>query len=124
MEKPASEVLHELLEKIRQRPQIYIGEKSLVKLRHFLNGAACALYSEDDADSGDFLKGFQEWVRMKYDITSIQHWSSIIGVLSLASFHFQIRKLLICFSRNWTSSIVWICMNEAMKPFCAKMRHG
>ena len=78
MEKPASEVLHELLEKIRQRPQIYIGEKSLIKLRHFLDGAACALYSEDDADSGGFLKGFQEWIQLKYGITSTQHWSTII----------------------------------------------
>ena len=82
MKKSASDTLHELLEMIRQKPQIYIGEKSLIKLSHFLNGAGCALYLTYDDDSGDFLKGFQEWIQLKYGITSTQHWSTIIHFFS------------------------------------------
>jgi hypothetical protein len=83
MKKITSSVLYELLKDIRTKPGKYIGTKSIVKLRHFLDGIYYVLYyTDENKDSDSFLKGFQEWIEMRYDITSTHHWSSIINFYS------------------------------------------
>lgn len=79
-----SDYLYELLEQIKVRPEIYIGTKSLFRLRHFLDGVLhClndmqGLHLDRESDCSEFLQGFQEWIQMRYDICSDHHWSSII----------------------------------------------
>ena len=83
MENMTSEELYELLEKIKNKPSMYIGTKSIIKLKHFLDGVLCALYCMNKQDaSADFLQGFQEWIQIRYDIASSHHWSSIINFFS------------------------------------------
>lgn len=70
-----------LLAKIHSRPGVYLGTKSLIKLKHFMDGFFEALYLCGDTDEksvSPYPEGFQEWIAMKYDITSTHHWSSII----------------------------------------------
>lgn len=34
---------------------------------------------DEQNETNNFLQGFQEWIQIKYDITSSHHWSSIIN---------------------------------------------
>lgn len=40
---------------------------------HYLNGKK---------EPPNFLEGFQEWIQIRFDITSTQHWSNIINFYS------------------------------------------
>lgn len=72
------EPIAELLEAIEKRPGMYFGSKSLVRLKAFLDGwlYAKGLAGESDAR---FLRGFQEWIQERYQITSSHSWADIIG---------------------------------------------
>lgn len=73
-----TEDLYNLLENIKTRPEIYIGTKSLMSLRYFLDGALHFLSLDEESNCADFLRGFQEWIEIRYDVSSDHHWSSII----------------------------------------------
>jgi hypothetical protein len=79
MIKLTCEDLYELLDQIKLRPELYLGMKSLIKLRHFLDGVLHVLALDEQSDCLDFLKGFQEWIEIRYDIDGSHHWSSIIN---------------------------------------------
>lgn len=71
------DIICELIEKIRIRPEIYLGERSIVKLNAFLNGyllreMECTNYNNS------FLCGFQNYVAAYYNIRTSQGWSQII----------------------------------------------
>lgn len=68
-----------LLEAIKKRPGMYLGGKSIVRLTHFLDGIGYALAYEDEQHANPgVLQGFQEWLQIRYDIPSSQHWSRIL----------------------------------------------
>ncbi len=75
-----------LLAKIHSRPELYLGTKSLMKLKHFLDGfmeALCMCCETEEEVISLFPEGFQEWIAMKYDISSAHDWSSIITFYSI-----------------------------------------
>lgn len=73
------EKFYALLEDIKKRPGMYLGGKSIIRLTHFLDGIGYALsYGDEQHADIDFLQGFQEWLQIKYDIPSTQHWSRIL----------------------------------------------
>ena len=81
--KPIENQLLELLDNIKKKPGMYLGNKSITKLHMYLEGflhASNILYGGERCLK--FFKGFQEWTEMKYDITSSHHWSSIIRFYS------------------------------------------
>ena len=83
MKEMTSEEFYELLENIKKRPGMYIGTKSLIKLKHFLDGLFHALCFVDKQNKYPiFLQGFQEWIQIRYDITSNHHWSCILNFFS------------------------------------------
>ena len=67
----------ELIRTIEQRPAMYFGTRSLVRLKAFLDGWRFA--KGHDADDEQFLAGFQEWIQQRYRITSSHSWADIIG---------------------------------------------
>lgn len=66
---------------IKNKPGMYIGEKSLNKLVTFVSGYMHCLSQRDKFFTNDF-EGFQEFVEKHYDIYNnihlFQHWSGII----------------------------------------------
>lgn len=95
------EKFYALLEELKKRPGMYIGGKSVIHLAHFLDGIGYALFdlAEQNSDT-DFLLGFQEWIQIKYDIPSSQHWSRILLFFSaneedaFDSFYKQLEEFL------------------------------
>lgn len=74
--------IHQLIDKIRRRPGMYIGSNSLTGLECFLNGYICALYETDSTDE-DLLPLpfglFHEYVACKYGYyESTSGWKNMI----------------------------------------------
>lgn len=74
------EYLYEMLEKIKQRPGMFLGKTSITRLRAFLDG-----YMSSREDLGlpptqqelEFNQ-FQDWIQTRFKITSSHGWDSII----------------------------------------------
>ncbi|MGL5059536.1 MAG: hypothetical protein ACRC62_06100 [Microcoleus sp.] len=69
-----------MLQRIKQRPGMYLGKCSITRLRAFLNGyeMARAELGLPDTEQQQQLEGFQEWIQERYQITSTHGWDSII----------------------------------------------
>jgi hypothetical protein len=73
--------LFELLEKINQRPGLYIGTASVTALRHFLVGYKFArqemglLPTEEELD---FHQEFQPWLQRHLYVRTVNSWDKII----------------------------------------------
>lgn len=71
---------YELIKKIKQRPTLYINQRSLSQLKTFIDGYTFALrqvnipVSEQEREFEDF----QKWIEQKYNQPSTQHWYKII----------------------------------------------
>lgn len=75
-----SEYLYEMLNRIKQRPGMFLGNCSITRLRAFLDG-----YMGARADLGlpltqqeQEFNSFQEWIQTRFKITSSQGWERII----------------------------------------------
>ncbi|MEO6859956.1 MAG: hypothetical protein ABI180_00160 [Microcoleus sp.] len=80
-----SEYLLDLLQRIKQRPGMYLGKCSITRLRAFLDGYGMARAELDVPRSQQEhdLNGFQEWIQERYQITSTHGWDSIILFFSV-----------------------------------------
>ena len=69
-----------LLQKIRQRPALYLGQNSIHCLQSFLDGYYFARreleipLTEQEVDFQSFL----QWIRRKFNVETGQPWSSIV----------------------------------------------
>ena len=74
------EYFYEMLQRIKQRPGMFLGQCSITRLRAFLDG-----YMGSRSDLGlpptqqelEFNQ-FQEWVQTRFKISSSHGWDSII----------------------------------------------
>ena len=69
--------LYELLQKIKERPGMYLGKKTLEGLSFFLSGyVSCLLvYDQSLLMRPGFFMGFQEYVQVKYStVSSMANW--------------------------------------------------
>ena len=75
-----SEYLLDLLQRIKQRPGMYLGKCSITRLRAFIDGygMARAELGLPRSPQEQDLNGFQEWIQERYKITSTHGWDSII----------------------------------------------
>lgn len=77
---PNSEYFNDLLQRIKERPGMYLGRCSITRLRMLLMGYSMCRgelglpLTEQEKEFG----GFQEWIQNKYNITSSHGWESII----------------------------------------------
>ena len=80
-----SEYFFDLLQRIKQRPGMYLGKCSITRLRAFLDGyeTARAELGFPDTEQQQQLDGFQEWIQERYQITSTHGWDSIILFFSV-----------------------------------------
>jgi len=71
---------YELIAKIKKRPALYLGNKSISHLQVFLDGYTFARrelkvpISNEEADFEDF----QEWIEGKFNLPDTQSWAKII----------------------------------------------
>jgi hypothetical protein len=75
-----TEYFYELLQRIKQRPGMYLGKCSITRLRMLLDGygmARCELGMPQTKQEKEF-NGFQDWIQERYKITSSHGWDSII----------------------------------------------
>lgn len=75
-----NEYLYHLLERIKQRPGMYLGQPTISRLHMLLVG-----YSQARMELGlprtsqeEELDKFQDWIQRLYSIDSSQDWASII----------------------------------------------
>lgn len=75
-----SEYLHQMLQRIKQRPGMYLGKCSISRLRSFLDGYRLARQdlalpaTEEETEFNDF----QEWIQERFEIKSYYGWNDII----------------------------------------------
>lgn len=72
--------LYELLGKIKQRPSLYLGKRSLSHLHVFLDGYtfACRQLGIPLTEQEKKFEEFQEWIEIRFNQVSTQSWSRII----------------------------------------------
>jgi hypothetical protein len=74
------EYLNDLLQRIKQRPGMYLGQASITRLRMLLMGYSMArgeLGLPLTEQEKQFAQ-FQKWIQQKYEINTTQGWDSII----------------------------------------------
>jgi hypothetical protein len=71
----------DVIQKIRERPGMYLGRPTVNNLYLFLAGYS---YARKDTESSDYeeLAGFGDWVHQRFKITSSQSWARIIEFFS------------------------------------------
>ena len=73
--------LFELLEKIKNKPGLYLGTASITNLRMFILGYRFARsevgITTTEAES-DFYKNFQPWLQNRLSIRTVNAWDKII----------------------------------------------
>ncbi len=70
----------ELIEKIKERPALYISRRSIVTLKSFIDGYTFCLQELEgkEPQKGDFFYKFQQWIAIRYNVKLAQSWSNII----------------------------------------------
>lgn len=74
----------ELLSKIKKRPELYVGQRSLSLLQAYLNGWLNR--DEKSVTDSELIGGFQEWIQKKHNIRSTQSWAQIILFYSISEY--------------------------------------
>lgn len=73
----------ELLLEIRKRPGMYIGTKSMIRLRCYINGYIYAMKTEAGLDCGDrVFWDFNEWLNKKYGVKDSLFWENSLTHIS------------------------------------------
>lgn len=72
--------LYDLLAKIKQRPSLYLGKRSLSHLHVFLDGYsfACRQIGIPVTEQEKDFAEFQEWIEHRFNQENTQSWSRII----------------------------------------------
>lgn len=72
------QTLHQLIEAIIARPEIYIGKPSVDRLYAFISGFLIGSKEADD----HCLDGFNAYIAQKYRLNTSHNWSSILQFFS------------------------------------------
>lgn len=112
-----TEYLYELLQRIKQRPGMYLARPSITRLRMFLMGYSIARAelglptTEQEKEFG----GFQDWIQERYNITSSHGWDSIILFYSADERDGLDRffKLLEQFRNGEKASLTQVCAEKS-----------
>lgn len=70
-----------ILNEMKIRPGMFLGERNLKNLYAFMNGYMYRIFQEEDIVP-EFYPGFQEYIETKYNVTTGQHWSKILDFYS------------------------------------------
>lgn len=76
MKKP--ENVTELLHCIKNAPGMYIGQKSVFRLKHFMDGYCCAVQYAEINYGLNVYYSFIEWLREKYRVVSVVSYDTFL----------------------------------------------
>lgn len=74
----------DLLNKILERPALYVGRESVVLVKAFIDGYELAHYEVGDSNSDILCLGFQNWVAKRFHIETAHDWASIISFMGIS----------------------------------------
>jgi len=95
--------LEDLINLIKQRPALYIGQNSISVLRGFLDGW---FFGKEELSDNSILQQFEKWVQKHYKMDDRRTWDRIILCFSqdeanaLNNFFLLFEKFLIEFYKN------------------------
>jgi hypothetical protein len=71
---------YDVLQTIRQRPALYIGQNSIFSLQAFLDGYYFARRDLNIAltDQEEEFQTFLQWIRQKFNVETGQLWTSLV----------------------------------------------
>jgi hypothetical protein len=72
----------EVFEKVLERPPMYVGHCSAIRILIFLEGYRYALLQAGTDPRDELYDGFQGWVAKRFDIKTMHDWASIISFMS------------------------------------------
>jgi hypothetical protein len=78
---PTMSSLFALLEKIKNKPGLYVGKTSITELRMFIVGyrfARSELNIQNTEAESDFYKNFQPWLQIRLNVRTSNSWDKII----------------------------------------------
>ena len=71
--------VYDIVQKVKDKPNVYLGRPSIMCLQAFLSGYNVAQYQlGEPLNDPDCFDGFQEWIQEKFKINSSQSWANII----------------------------------------------
>ncbi|MBR6336216.1 MAG: hypothetical protein IKR76_00640 [Ruminococcus sp.] len=76
MKKPNDVI--ELLQSIKNRPGMFIGKRSVLRLKCFMDGYLCAMQFEGIDIKPDVYYSFIRWLSEKYQIRSVVSYDTIL----------------------------------------------
>ncbi len=71
----------ELLEKILERPPLYIGHASVTRMKLFIDGYGFARSDYGGEMKDSLYDGFQKWVANRFGFGHSHSWASIISFM-------------------------------------------
>ena len=113
--------LFELLEKIEQKPGLYIGTASVTALRHFLVGYKFARQEMGILPTNeelDFYQNFQPWLQIRWHVRTANSWDKIIlfkYIDEKAAFTYFFRLLAEFCQRDKNQDIDPILLDEELE---------
>jgi hypothetical protein len=71
---------YELLQKVQQRPSLYLGKRSLSHLQVFLDAYTFARREMgiEPTEQEQYFEEFQDWIEQRFNQVDTQSWSRII----------------------------------------------
>lgn len=74
----------ELFDVILERPTLYVGHESIIKIKAFIDGYEYAKYTEGNDSRDPLYANFNDWIAKRFNITSMHNWASIISFMALS----------------------------------------
>lgn len=74
--------LYHLVQKIKKKPEVFLGKKSLHLLRAYLDGYIDYHNEKNNEFNRFFLPKFQDYVEQRYNISKSHSWVSLITFYS------------------------------------------
>jgi hypothetical protein len=76
-------LLSELFEQVLERPAMYVGQESVVRISAFVEGYWYAKWACGEDVRDDLYRGFTAWTAKRFRIESAHSWEDIILFMAL-----------------------------------------
>lgn len=78
----SNDKLYVLLQDIRERPELYLGKKSVERLCHFINGYREHETYTVDTVKNDWMYDLKRYIEGYYNLNTDHNWSSLMQFFS------------------------------------------
>ena len=75
--------LVELFEEVLAQPGLFVGHRSVTRIKSFMDGYRYALWKRGEYDESDAYYGFQSFVEERFNLRTSHGWDSIVSFMAL-----------------------------------------